>query len=283
MTSFSEICQSRFRSGRWNANAWSLVKLSTVVLVVIWMSGCIMKNEGCLDFYAENFDLNAEAACDACCRYPSVELVLSQKWGDENFSVQDTFFDLNNEPYRIRDIHYFLTHWEWKDVMGESNSVESVKAPCEGQSVSYTPDLLVIHWQNFRYEVGNTKTVQHIDSLHLIAGLQTSYSCHDSDEQGVPEVLKPSNPLWDADQQSFAMLRLVLQRDPATDQLDTLYLHDETKISLPFELDMKAGIDTRFQLTVNYQLWFAEVLRGDLSSFYSSIRQHIPSSFQQTP
>ena len=158
----------------------------TGFLILISIAGCNTRIQGCLDVNAENFNLNAEQSCDGCCTYPSLALSLTQRWGDRNFALTDTLFDIHGHPYRISGLVYFLSDWTWVDGQGISYHVDSVSATCLDGDLTYSPDNLLVDTEHFNYTMGLTRQAPVIDSLRFVFGLTQDLSCLDADNTGTP-------------------------------------------------------------------------------------------------
>lgn len=256
--------------------------LLIAVTCLLW--SCNTRIEGCLDAEADNFDFDAELACNDCCEYPSVLLTLSQKWLDNNFTNADTLLDAQGRPYQIKDLKYFLTTWSWQDDQGVHYTVDSARGDCGDVDLVYTPDILVIDTRQFNYTLGKVRKSPVTNKLLYHLALTEDYSCLDSDDPSTPDQVTTQSPLWNPETGSLASLRLILQQD-LTDSLppDTLFLDISSAFTFPYVLEFVKGNNNAFELTVDYGLWFSEVNIDDLSSFEQSIQQHIAGSFYPTP
>ena len=57
------------------------IRYALICIVVICIGwGCSSKEEGCLDYRARNFDLDADKGCADCCTYPSLYVDLNHYW-----------------------------------------------------------------------------------------------------------------------------------------------------------------------------------------------------------
>lgn len=254
-----------------------------VSLLVLVISGCNTRIEGCLQANAENFDLNAEKPCDGCCTFPSMGLLLSQKWNERNFANTDTLYDIHGVSYKISDLRYFLTAWSWVDGEDVTYTVDSVNAECGSEVLSYTPDILMIDTRQFTYTLGTIRQSPVMDSLFFTLGLVEDFSCLDPDAADTPESLTESSPLWNPETQQLETIRLVLQRDITAEQLDTIYISGRLTGRIKNYLDLAPGIDGQMKLTVDYGQWFSDADVQNLASFSQSILNHFQGSIFQTP
>lgn len=254
----------------------------TGFLILISISGCNTRIQGCLDVNADNFNLNAEQTCDGCCTYPSVSLSLTQKWGDRNFANTDTLYDINGQPYKITSLVYFLSDWIWEDGQGILYHVDSDTVTCEVGDLKYSPDVLPIGTEQFIYPLGNFRKSPVIDSLHFIMGLTQDFSCLDSEIPGTPPELTDQSPLWNSQSASLETMRLIFQPDTAVESFDTIFISDEVILTLAYPFEFIPGKDSQFMLTVDYSLWFKDVNIADTASFRQSIISNFAGSITRT-
>jgi hypothetical protein len=241
-----------------------------------------MRDEGCLDVYATDFDLSADKPCGGCCTYPTLTYVLTQKWDDINFVINDTFFDKNLKPFIIKDIRYFLSSWIWQNNSGEIYSADSLEASCGVSSIVYPADVHVVSPQQFTYFIDTVRITPHIDSIQFQFGLSKDYSCLDKDDTQIPSSLTSNSLLWNDDDSLLHDIRLIVNLNPADTLLDTLFLDITHPFTLPYAYDFEKGKNHEFRLTVNYALWFKEVNIFDPESWRMSIEQGLEGSFYKT-
>jgi hypothetical protein len=257
--------------------------LLACTLLIMLMSACNTRIEGCLDVNAENFDLNGERPCKDCCTYPSMQLSLTQKWNDDNFANTDTLIDSQSHAYKITDLKYFMTTWSWKDVEGNQFTVDTVEADCNGTPFRYTPDILVIDTRQFLYTLGTIRVAPHITSISATLGLTVDYSCLEEGDVNTPASVTDQSPLWNSQSGKLETIRLILQKDIAVEAYDTLYMDYTLGNTIDYDLEMEKGFDTPLTLTVNYAQWFRDASVSDLSSFETSLRNNIAGSIIRTP
>lgn len=255
----------------------------TGIAMLLVLSSCNTRIEGCLQVNAENFDLNAEKACDGCCTYPSVSLSLSQKWNDRNFANTDTLYDIHGQAYRIQDLRYYLTSWSWKDTDGAVYTVDSVEADCGDTKLTYTPDILVVDTRQFSYTLGTIRQSPEIQAVFSTLGLTEDFSCLDWNATDTPDALTDASPLWNPATQRLETIRLVLQKDIDLDVFDTLFIHTQLPTTIAYSAQWSPGIDTQLKLSVNYGLWFKDADLQESLSFETSINTNFEGSISQTP
>ncbi len=253
------------------------------ILVILASAGCNTRIEGCLQANAENFDLNAERACDGCCMYPSMGLSLTQRWGERNFTNGDTLYDVNDKPYKIIDLKYFLSSWVWHDTEGNYITVDSVEASCDEDILRFTTDNLIMDSRQFVYTLGTIRESPLIDSLQLALGLYQDFSCLDTSDTDTPVALTNQSPLWNTTTGKLETIRLILQLSLDQETSDTIFITTNDIVRLGYNLQLKPGTDARFDLTVDYVQWFIDADVNDLNSFSQSIKNNFAGSIVRTP
>jgi hypothetical protein len=208
---------------------------------------------------------------------------LSQKWGDRNFSTEDTLFDINAQQFKIIDLKYFLSSWAWYGSENTTYTVDSVEVPCNGSMIRYTPDILLVDSRQFEYTLGTIRKSPLIDSISLKFGIVPALNCVDVTASNIPPVLSDKSALWDAQLSSLAALRIVLQRDLSSETFDTLYIHSLQSLKLQYDFDIKPGIQTTLKISVDYAPWFSQGDVQNLDSFQSSILAGLQGSISKTP
>ena len=257
--------------------------LAGILCMLLHVCSCTMREPGCLDPNANNFDLDADRSCDDCCTYPVVSLVLTQKWDTLNFDITDTFFDRNDKPFLIHDLRYFLTAWSWQAASGQTYRVDSIETICISAPFIFYPDIVIIEPQRFSYTLGIIRTNPIIDSIDFMLGLAEDLSCLDPDNTLTPKAVTSDSPLWNPGDSMLHSIRLILNRNPVDSLLDTLYLDLHQTFELPFPYTIQKGKNTSLPLTVNYEPWFREADVDDVGSWLLSIANGLQGSIYQTP
>jgi len=245
--------------------------------------GCIARNEGCLDIAAENFDLSADKACVGCCTYPSLSLSLSQKWGTRNFHTDSLYHDVNNMPFYIRDLDYFMSSFAWEDTDLIKYTIDSTDIQCGEDVIRYTPDIVQVDARRFVYLLDSIRVFPFIENINLKVGVVSELNCVDATDDDTPLVLSDASPLWDTLANARSAIRVVLQTDTSVLSFDTVYIHTCLPVSLTYMEEFEPGIDKVLNLTVDYSLWFATFDLMNPGSIQSSLITGIPVSFSRTP
>ena len=251
--------------------------------VLFPQAGCVTRERGCLDIAAANFDLDADRACDDCCVYPVATLTLTQHYDSLNFNVNDTLFDIHGMPYRIRDMKYILSDWSWTDDQDRVFTVDSADFICATGNVRVPSDIILVDTRQFIYNIGSFRLFPKIDSLYFTFGFPAALDCVDPGHDSTAVVLSEDSPVYDSVSMSRAAVRMIIQRDLMTENVDTVFVHTRFDMGIPYDFQFVSGFDPKIRLTVEYSEWFSEVDVNDISTFRNSVRDHAALSFSRTP
>jgi hypothetical protein len=244
---------------------------------------CTTRVEGCLDVGAVNFDLDADRACEECCQFPVLSISLSQKWNDRNFTTEDTLYDIHQVPYMVKDLRYYLSSFSWFDAGGAVYTVDTTVIRCGASALPYTSDIIEIESRRFSYNLDTFHVFPIIDSLRFDVGCLDRFDCVDEGDMLTPAVLSGASPLWDSLSMQRASVRIVLQKDLMSQQLDTVYLRLCHKEHISYNASFQPGKNQVMDITVNYALWFEGFDTAELFSLETSLNAGIPGSFTRTP
>lgn len=244
---------------------------------------CIEREDGCLDPNAQNFNFNADRACDTCCIYPRLSLVLSQKWGNENFQNTDTLYDINQQPYYILDLKYLLSSFRWIDTDGNVYTVDSAGIKCGNEIITYSPDLLLIDSRQFNYVLDSIKVFPAVQRVLFNMGWDDDVACVDPSSEDIPGILSDESPLWDEDLQQRAAMRVIMQRDTSMEIFDTVFIQTLQPFDINYEELFTIGQPQSIRLSVNYEEWFGGFDVNDLNGLPNVVIAGIPGSITRTP
>src|SRR5688572_27424406 len=174
------------------------IRFGVFILIsfILYLWSCNIKEEGCLDIAAENFDLSADKNCDGCCTYPSVVVSLSQKWNDVNFKPDSvTYSDMQGDQYRIIDLRYLLSSFSWLDENNAIYTVDSSDIECGGDLLGYTQDLIIVEPRKFVYTLDTIRLSPSVRNLNFKIGWKPEFVCVDETDETLPAVFSDASTL----------------------------------------------------------------------------------------
>ncbi|MCB0661501.1 MAG: hypothetical protein KDC24_02080 [Saprospiraceae bacterium] len=252
----------------------SFLKLHFLFLfsIVILSAGCYEEQEGCLDFEATNFDVDADNPCPDCCRYPQLSLAIlnkplasdtmrSFKLGSIYQLPHDTTLLLKVKKAWIylSDIQLIKTGG---DVVDVSDTVSLDYVLSRGDTVSKTIT------DNFAFLLTSSlsdKSIGEIRTFGSFEGIQFRVGLKDESREYVPSSLPNGHPLnfqadslnW-TEEDGYAYQYWEFYRDTA--DIDSTVI----RITAPYSdfiqlyqgFEIRKGFNIKLTLRINYlELW----------------------------
>ncbi len=87
--------------------------LSSVLFILLLHTSCEVREPGCLDTRAENFDFDAVDECDSCCVLPSAFLNISYVFDTTDFSFGDTILMESGDTLMINSIQLSFSEFSF--------------------------------------------------------------------------------------------------------------------------------------------------------------------------
>lgn len=152
--------------------------LSRYPLLLIFILGvslysCYEYEEACLDTFATNFSISADDACESCCIYPSVNLLISHAIGDARFSRDSVTFTNFGDSVRINKAIVFLGDFELFTTDGDvlEVSTTTLYRNAEGKEAEQKEDNVVIIDNSSLSSIGQIRELGTVDSLAFNVGV----------------------------------------------------------------------------------------------------------------
>jgi len=249
---------------------------ATVLLwigVLVTVSSCYQKQEGCLDIRATNFDLEADIACEDCCEYPDLKLKFLHRevLPDTIFNIgyaDSVYVDGAGNPFRINSLKYYVSNIRLLSTDGTEAVVnETIDIETPTGIITFTDDFLLISGSfSSALTAGSFSTIKTFDKIRFFVGL-------DSDLQSVDPSTLPDNhvlainqdtSMYDIQNGMYLMGNHEIFKD--TTAIDTIvrvltipmfYGPVELTLDFPEEIALPEGFDLEISLQVDVPDWFA--------------------------
>ncbi len=239
------------------------IKAAFLLLVILSVSNCREKVEGCLDIEATNFSFSADEACpDDCCTYPVLDFEIAFRW--------DTLSMIYNEPYDLlrRVIKITKSKFYISDI-SLTNSTESLRITDrieltvnDGSSsvVEFVDDfaLLSRDFSSFNYNIGEIRGTGSFDTLRFVVGLSEDANKVEPDlaPEGHPLSIQ-ADSMWSMED-AYVFNKLIIIPDtlPPQDTLEFNISATKVEIALPFNYELEVGNDLTVPLIIDYSKWF---------------------------
>lgn len=248
-------------SRRWVVSGFLLIFL------VLSVSNCKEKIEGCPDIEAENYSFSADKPCsDDCCEYPSMTFEVAFRWRDTPLTYNqplqitfDTLIKITKTKLYISDIRLTNdteTFRVFDQITLSANDGSGAEAFVDDFA------LLSRDITSFNYEIGEIRGSGSFDSLRFFVGLNESVN--QIDPMSTPEnhpLAIESDSLW-SEEGKYIFNKLVLI--PMSDSTVKRRIYevsgdDKAEVVLPFKIDLEIGNNITVPLVIDYYKWLQNI------------------------
>lgn len=236
------------------------------LLILLFISSCYEPIEGCTDIEAVNYEGKNDEACDDCCRYPNLELSISQNIG-ENTARRDQELTLDSVQYfKLLRFRFFMTQLKVisdGQVFGVRDSISVLVNDNGTFSTTVIEDNIdLLGFNAFTYDFGETRTGFQIDSVSFVVGLANPFPSVERDTL-VSNPLFSNRFMYDEISENYLSANIILLRD-TTVLADTVRIEiPDTELAIPVKLEndtfFSRGIS---ELSVKIRIDYAEWLKG---------------------
>lgn len=255
--------------------------------LVLFLVSCNTKEEGCLDIRATNFTFDADKSCSDCCTYPKLFFRISHAWNDTlPFRQNQVYTTTENDTFRVVRLDYLFSDFRLAGSGGVTETIEeNLDIWCERNGIPemelIRDDLIVINLTNLTYQIGTFAS----DDLFLegscTLGLPDSYDCAIADSVSIGGPLATESILYNAELMRRFFGRMIIQKDTASDVMDTLFLPN-TGMELNFDLNrsFRTGRPDTIFCSIRYEEWFESIRLADQlnETIIQQMTNNIPNS-----
>lgn len=254
--------------------------------LAVGLNSCYEPEEGCLDFAAKNFQVDADLDCpDGCCEYPSLKLILSHRVGEQGNDeplryLTTVYTDAQRQVFRLQKMQYYLSNFLLHAADGSTASVTdllSVQSYDSGGSLTdneLTDDFLLINPSfSSSLTVGEIQVNGTFEAISFSLGLNELANRTDTSsvEEGHP-LGSIDDPMFVDVDQGYAFVEAAILRDTiASDTIpaEVKVVGTDQRIDyfIPFDqpFDLNPGYNINISLHINYATWLnaIEDVRND--------------------
>jgi hypothetical protein len=244
-----------------------------ILLVLASSYGCYEHSEGCIDARAENYDLEADKACEDCCTYPSLKMEF-EHW--MNGELIDTNFTWANgeDSIRIRSLNFYLSQFS----LEEGSQHESASSIAWISILPQNSTDNIFETYNFPvakvklgksdpYDLGTFKEADIYQQISFDFGIEEKVNHANMDQ------ILSSNALYDnqdelyiGQNEGFYFLRMILEINGTEEKIIEIS-GDENRESFTFNanFDFSEREDRVIRMNLAYELWFENIVFGQES------------------
>lgn len=263
------------------------ISIIHLVIIGVLLAGCYENQEGCLDLFASNFDVDADDDCcpdpeNCCCEYPDLQLTIAHQLDSASLQLGQTYQTNSGHTYIITELSFLLSDF----ALRSGSTWVGIRDTIRLEDQLRPDDAVRISRSSFRFTVGPFLPPGSFDQVRFICGLTETEANTSPSQFESGHALSSSSDLWD-ESDGYQMFRVGMIPDTTT--MDTIQLQIPAYPSIPFTLDIDEektiGNDLNMSISVNYNLWF-DSLNPDtdlISEMEAKIAEGIKSSFSYLP
>ena len=261
-------------------------------LISLFLSSCYEDKSGCLDVTASNFSIEADEDCCeqapgvddvCCCTYPDMIININHLHGDVNVSLNTPYENALGQLYLISSLEFYISGirvhgQDWYTINNRLELRDDL-----GPIDEMIDDVTQISPSSFQYRIGDFTIQGAFDDFSMEIGLPTGIEDVDFSQLSTNHALDTSsNVLYNAEQDSFLMYRVVMITD--TIQMKTRTFQMSAQNSLALSLSLSAskerGEELSIPIAIDYRTWFDQVdlLGEDSLEIGKDIAASIPAS-----
>ncbi len=241
-----------------------------------------MKQEGCLERWASNYDITADKACDDCCTEPKVKLQFRTLFDSISVNSDSVYLDDFNNTFKYVSAEFFISRFRgWNS---EGDTIKNADTVSVLDDI-YIDDFFFSPVKNSK-DVGFIRDIEVLDTIEFYLGLSASMQDTSIITSDNLDLAAANDSLFIEDNR-FSVFNTVLAID--TSQLDTIryrsILTNSNEIKLVYAfgengLNLSEGLDKTFQIDYFLDVALAGI---DLSIFsVDAVGENLLNSLQQS-
>lgn len=257
-----------------------MIKYWASLFLLVILTSCFDRKEGCLDTLASNYDVSAFDACEDCCTFPNLVFRFNHRAGDSLLRTQDTLINDLGQLYNILEVRFYVSEVE----LFQNGSALRVKNALTNSSDSLLlPDDIKIARSNIRdLTIGEFVSFGNFEKVSFRLGVEESILRDSFVNLPSTHPLTERNKIRDANGNLFQMSVRYTLLNP--DTLRTIWI-DSFPQNLIFEIEQpvvtRKGENILFDIKANYLPLFQTInLASDTPLIKSAMTQEVFKIFE---
>jgi len=239
---------------------WLLLAYCTLVIP----SSCLLREEGCRDVSATNFEADAEDDCENCCIFPNISFQIDHTVGDTSLTYGDTI-EFDNKLFAILEATFYINGFSLTGVDSSITIFDEITLTDRSGNDNVTIndiELISRDIASFSYEIGSFRDQGPFDMLNFQVGLTPIQAATNPESVPDDHPLAPENGRFALPDSTF--LFSILRIDDLMNN-DTIEYNINTvvNISLPYSVTINSGFDLDIPVTVDYLKWIEGINFAD--------------------
>ncbi len=231
-------------------------------ILLITVSSCYVKKEGCLDIYATNFDAQADVSC--CCQYPKLALNYTHVLGNKIYNSVDTVTNDLGQSFKITSFTYYLSGFVLKDKNGNAyTTTDTFHIPTLNNEVIVKNDIAIVRPGAVSLTLGSFLQKADVTDIQFQFGPPAEVDDALIDQipstrslSRQPDTMYTLTPV-----KGYASIKIKYTTDITANATEkTIYIYD--KIHLDFNnivFPLKVASNACIAILNDYQYWFHNV------------------------
>lgn len=258
-----------------------------ISLILLLITSCSEKEEGCLDIKATNFDASADKDC--CCTYPSLVLNFSHKFDTLSFRVDEEYTLNEVDTFTVSSITMLFSGIHPLKNGATSFVEDTIHIQLDdgigNQLLEIEDNFILVKPTRFEYEVGTFSEPNTYDEIELDFGLKGDLNriVPDSVHQSDHVLRSESDSIWNETEKYFY---LYMNVTPDKDQPDltkeVIISGENNQIELLLDGPLLAdvGYDFDVNVQIDYKLLFSGIdfVADDSINIANMIQQNLANS-----
>ena len=244
---------------------------SLFFLLLLSISNCKEKVEGCLDIEASNFAFSADESCpDDCCIYPNMTFEIAFRWDTLSLIYGNPYTLSNDSVIKITKTKFYISDISLTNETESLMVLDQIELVVNGSTgtETFVDDFTLMSrdFSSFNYEIGEIRGSGVFDSLRFTVGLNQLANQVEptSAPDGHPLSIQ-SDSMWSVEN-AYVFNKLIMTPDTSTmvpaDTFEfnitdvTGVLNYGVEVVLPFKYELEVGTDIQVPIIVDYFKWF---------------------------
>ncbi len=155
------------------------IKLIFTLVILVGLSSCLEKEEGCLDPNAINLDVTADV--NANCNYPNLRFNISHRWIDQdtvNFRLDEQFVLDSGDTIVFSEFQWYISSIR----LGGAEGLSVFDSVVTEEGTYISDDLTLLSASNFQLTLGHIDDFGEFDELAFDAGFNQHWKTVDTTE-----------------------------------------------------------------------------------------------------
>lgn len=264
------------------------LKLALIAIICTALWACNVREPGCLDIEASNFDFEAERHDASMCTYPDLVLNVLYQWADSSFNPSAALYrNTTGMDYAIHGVQILFSGFVVQRSTGEDLMVDDrvtiTTGSCSsGSTQEITDDFLFVDRSTFNYAIGAFRASGPMQEFRLSLGVPDTYTPLCQEALPLTHILRSTRAGYDSTREDFALGRFIVSRDSINAARDTFYAYGMAE-ELQFDVSrtFRQGRPDTIYMAIDFHEIFDPVdLSLDSISIGNEIAARISGSIQ---